>query len=361
MAQQQSAAIAANYRDGYREGLRLGGCESILKRVRVPEPYYRDVKVLYIPQGFESIDSGIRDALQKNVRECVVGTAEGILEAARAHRPDLVLVLNGLHVFPENQVEQIKEVRAMGIRTAIWFVDDPYFTSSTSVLSSHYDLVFTHEMNCVSFYKGLGARRVHYMPLAVHPELYAPRRISPEYDSDICFIGNAFWNRVELFDKLAPFLTGKKVIIAGGFWERLNRKDLLGEFIRPGWMAPEEVAKHYNGARIVINLHRPSEPGQDNQNSFGLGANSINPRTYEISACGTLQLTDWRKDLVQYYRPGYDLETFTSAEELQLKLAYYLEHEKERREMAWRGLYTTMERHTYTMRMRSLLALALAE
>ncbi|AZS17113.1 hypothetical protein EI981_23465 [Paenibacillus lutimineralis] len=35
----------------------------------------------------------------------------------------------------------------------------------------------------------------------------------------------AFWNRVELFDLLAQFLQDKKVIIAGGHWDRLKHHD----------------------------------------------------------------------------------------------------------------------------------------
>jgi len=31
--------------------------------------------------------------------------------------------------------------------------------------------------------------------------------------SDICFIGNAFWNRVALFDTIAPYLVTKRTLI----------------------------------------------------------------------------------------------------------------------------------------------------
>lgn len=145
------------------------------------------------------------------------------------------------------------------------------------------------------------------------------------------------------------------MLIAGGFWERLSQFDELSPFIRSGFIPPEETANYYSGAKLVINIHRPWEGGLDNRNTFQLPSRSINPRTYEISACGTMQLTDIREDLGSYYRPGHDLETFASADELKRKIEYYLKHEHERRKFALRGLQTTLRRHTFTARLPELL------
>jgi len=234
-------------------------------------------------------------------------------------------------------------------------VDDPYFTEDTSVMCRYYDYVFTHERGCVDFYRSLGAASVHYLPLCVNPRMFYPRRTGPQYQYDVVFIGNAFFNRTKLFDRLASFLSKQKTFIAGGFWERLTTYDKLAPCISSGFIAPEETANYYSGAKLVINIHRPWEAGQDNRNSFQLPSRSINPRTYEISACGTMQLTDVREDLSNYYRPGYDLETFSSAEELKAKIEYYLKHDKERRQFAIRALHTTLKNHTFITRLPKLL------
>ncbi|MDP4098487.1 glycosyltransferase [Paenibacillus sp. P96] len=321
-------------------------------------PQMLDCRVLFIPQGFPAVDSGVAGALQRCTKECMVGTPETMLEAAAAFRPDLMLVMNGLHVFPANHLQQVQQIKALGIRTGIWFVDDPYFTEDTSVIALHYDVVFTHELSCVSFYQSLGAANVHYMPLGVDEQIFYPRRVDFQYD--VCFIGSAFWNRVELFDQLAPFLADKRVVIVGGHWDRLKRTDVLGKFIRNGWMKPEETVDYYNASKIVLNLHRPSEMGMDNRNTHRQSAMSINPRTYEISACGTLQMTDVRDDLSSHYRPGYDIETFASADELRDKMDYYLRYDRQREHIAWRSLYTTRQNHTYTSRIPKLLSIALS-
>ncbi|MFB5267215.1 glycosyltransferase [Paenibacillus enshidis] len=345
------------FRLGYSEGRRLGGCQAMVERTPV-YPQMIDCRVLFIPQGFQAIDGGVAEALQRCTKECLIGTPETMLETAAAFRPDFMLVMNGLHVFPPDHFEQVQNIRALGIRTGIWFADDPYFTEETSVIALQYDVVFTHEMSCVSFYRSLGAEHVHYMPLGVDEQIFRPRRVDFQYD--VCFIGSGFWNRVELFDQLAPFLADKKVMIAGGHWNRLKRTDLLGKFIRDGWMEPTETVNYYNASKIVINLHRPSEMGMDNKNTYRQSAMSINPRTYEISACGTLQLTDIRDDLGNHYRPGYDLETFENADELKAKINYYLKHSMQREHIAWRGVHTTRQNHTFTSRIPKLLNFALS-
>jgi spore maturation protein CgeB len=350
-------AHSPEYLEGYDEGYQLGLCQAVQRLNQPKAEPGRPLKLMYVPQGFEAIDTGVREALQQLVSELVVSTPEAMHETAARERPGAVLVMNGLHVFPDNHLEQIAEIRKLGIVTAIWFVDDPYFTQDTSVICRHYDHVFTHELGCVEFYRWLGVESVHYIPLCVNPAMFHPRRTGPQYKYDIVFIGNAFRNRTELFDKLAPYLSTKKVLIAGGFWERLGNYSQLAPFIRDGFIPPAETANYYSGAKLVINIHRPWENGQDNRNTYQLPSRSINPRTYEISACGTMQLTDVRDDLGSFYRPGYDLDTFGSAEELHHKIDYYLNHEKERRQMAVRGLHTTLRNHTFTARLPQLLSI----
>lgn len=343
------------YSQGYSDGYRLGVCEAIIQRIPQAQSYTRDMKVLFIPQGFEAIDHGVSSALQSMVRECIVVDAPLMLEVAIREQPDLVLVLNGLHVFPEDHLDDIRKIREMGIKTAIWFADDPYFTEYTQGMCTKYDIVFTHELSCVPFYHNLGAESVYYLPLGVNPQMFYPQKSGPEHRYDICFIGNAFWNRVSMFDEMAPFLANKKVLIAGGSWERLTQLPALQHCVRDGFIPPEETARYYNGSKVVINIHRPVESGQDNKNCCQLPGRSINPRTYEINACGAMQITDIREDLSFYYRPGYDIETYTTVTELQNKIEYYLKHDKERQQIAYRGLWTTRNEHTFMSRVQTLL------
>ena len=149
-----SAAADKGYLLGYEQGLRDGACESLVRLIQLETPIIRDISILYIPQGFEAIDQGILEALRQSVRVVHVADAKQIAEQASLVRPDWVLVLNGLHVFPENHLEQIDAVRAMGIRTAIWFADDPYVTEDTVTIAPRYDAVLTHELTPFNYIRG---------------------------------------------------------------------------------------------------------------------------------------------------------------------------------------------------------------
>jgi len=343
------------YRDGYSRGVHLACCEAVARRLPPASAVQRDLKVLYIPQGFAAIDRGVIEGLRETVRQPIVGDARDMLRLAETARPDLVLVLNGLHTFPADHASQIDRIRALGIKTAVWFVDDPYFTDDSAKVATHYDHVFTHELSCVPFYKNIGCPDVRYLPLAVSTTLYRPLAVDSRYCSDICFIGVGFPNRVRLFNRLVPYFSRKRVVIIGPLWNRLQGYRSIAGRVHLQRVSEEESVKYYNGASVVINLHRAPDDPKYNRNSRNIPALSINPRTYEIAACGAFQLTDVREDLPSFYTPGYDIATYESADDLLGRLEHYLRHEDERRRIALRGLSRTIREHTFPNRLRWLL------
>ncbi len=343
------------FKSGWLDGWRLGACRSIDGAIS-PGSYERSkARILYVPQGFEAIDQGVIAALQSEVTEVHVAPAQEMLLQAAQFRPDAVLVMNGLHVFPPDHLEQIDGIRHMGIPTVIWFVDDPYVTDLTVKIAPHYDYIFTHERSCLTLYGSVGCNQVHHLPLAAHFELFQPMSVPHQYRTDICFIGNAFWNRVELFDEIAPYLQDKRVLIGGMLWNRMKHYSAVSRFVHDEWIAVPETAKYYNGAKIVINLHRTTEAGKDNMNGINWPAQSINPRTFEMAACGTLQLTDMRSELPEYYAIGSEIAVFNNAQQLIQQLDHYLTNEEERLRVAARGYRRTKRNHTFGERIRTLL------
>ncbi len=350
---------AAGMREGWQDGWRDGACRAIAEAVPLPATAVakRPLRVLYIPQGFEAIDDGIADGLRQSVAELHVGEPARMAEQAALIRPDLVLVLNGLHVFPPDHLQQADAIRAAGIRTAIWFADDPYVTGDTVHVAPHYDTILTHELSTLDLYRSLGCANVYHLPFAADTARFRPIRPPADYRSDVCFIGQAFWNRVETFDAIARELAGIRVFIAGGLWERLTNYRLLERCIRHGWLPVDESVLHYNGAKIVVNIHRTPEAGSDNNNAFNLPGRSVNPRTFEIAGCGAFQLTDRREDLERYYVPGAEIETFGDPAELIGQIRRYLADDASRNRIAMRGLARTLREHTYPARVDRLLQL----
>jgi spore maturation protein CgeB len=336
----------------------------------------RNIKILFVKSGsnvpYPPLEQGIAESLRKVSREVIVASPnEDLLKLAEKVKPDLVLVFSGVQLLHS----QVAALNGAGFKSAIWLTDDPYYTDLTKKIASYYDFVFTQEINCIYFYKLLGCRNVYHLPLAADPNVYYPRSVDSKYKVDILFVGSAFWNRVRFFDKMADYLSSQNVLISGLWWDRLVNYQMLKKKIRlnhwinlenpnspgnqdisiNGWMYPKEIANYYSGSKIVINMHRSHEDQSFNQNSQKVKALSINLRTFEISACGAFQLTDIRQDLNKFYKPGYDIATYNTPDELIEKIEYYLVHEEERKSMASRALNRIQNEHTFLNRVSHLL------
>ncbi|MFB9330232.1 glycosyltransferase [Paenibacillus aurantiacus] len=343
---------------GYEHGYWFGQCESVLSRIPQPTDVW-PIHVMFVAtsKGFpySPIDAALADTLAGMTRQLTVtNDSEPVAMIAAQVRPDVVIVLDGLQM----PLDQIDAIRALGIRTAIWFTDDPYYTDLTIGIAPHYDDIFTLELSCVDFYRALGCANVHYLPLGFHPAEFRPRNPPADKRREISFVGSAYWKRAEFFDQTADYLASRDTLISGIWWERLKNFDKLkGKIALGAWMGPLDTAAVYNGAKIAINMHRAHDDHSFNNNSAGIPALSPNPRTFEIAACATLQLTDERADLASFFTPGLEIVTYASPQEMIEKIEYYLTHEVERREIAMRGMRRAMIEHTYARRIERMFQL----
>ncbi|WP_410981738.1 glycosyltransferase [Bacillus cereus] len=324
---------------------------------------FKDLRVIFVSSEYDvpywPLEQGIIDSLKKVVRELhVVSPKQDLLRVSQKVKPDLVLVFSGFKL-PYYQVEMLKSI---GIKTAVWMTDDPYVIDQSKKIAPYYDFVFTQEINCISFYKSIGCQNVHHLPLAADPNVFYPREVDEKYKTDILFIGVAFSNRVKFFDEIASYLANKNMLISGVGWKSLKNYHLLQQRINANhWLSPEETANYYSGAKIVLNLHRSHDDPTINKNSEKIEALSLNPRTFEISACGAFQLTDIRPDLRGFYKPGYDIDTYHTPKELIEKIEYYLENEQERKMIAVRALNRVQNEHTFSHRILDLLGIVFPE
>lgn len=344
---------------GLDHGYYLGQCNAVIARVPEDQAGVFNLKILYVTTGknfpYSPLDEAVIDGLSQVVREKrVVPPNANVAAIAAQFRPDLMLVLEGMG-FPS---EQVNAVRTLGIPAAIWFTDDPYYTDITPSIARNYDYVFTQDMGCIDFYKRFGNANVHHMPLAANPKVYRPQHVPLGYYKDVSFIGSAFWNRVRFIDQIAKPLAGKKLMISGWWWNRLSSYRRLASKIKlSNWMNSKETAKHYYGSKIVMNLHRSPVDDSFNSNRRRIQALSVNPRTFEIAACGAFQLTDVRSDLGSLYTPGVEIVTYQSPSDFVEKMNYYLRNEHKRREIALRGLRRTLLDHTYSKRLRKMFSI----
>ncbi|WP_375546930.1 glycosyltransferase [Paenibacillus sp.] len=351
----------AGYQVGYDEGYLKGRADYIFRTHSVTFPF-RQLHILYVTSGkgfpYSPIDEAISSTLRGMVAQLtVIEPGQLGSEVVNQVMPDLVLVLDGMYV-PNDQLDA---VRKLGFKTAVWLTDDPYYSDLTVGNVSHYDYVFTLESECIPIYQQLGCSQVHHLPFAAYPGHYKPIGMPSIRRREVSFIGSAYLNRIDYLNPIMDRLMQHNTIINGLWWDRLPSYTAYGDRIEVNkWMDPVQTAETYSASKIVINLHRSHEDHSVNYNTTQIPAASPNPRTFEISACGTLQLSDYRSDLTKFYTPGKEIETYRSPAELIDKIEYYLTHEKERRDIALGALERTLGEHTYGHRLNQMLSVIFA-
>jgi spore maturation protein CgeB len=115
-------------------------------------------------------------------------------------------------------------------------------------------------------------------------------------------------------------------------------------------LATEEVVRVYNACDIVLNLHSSPEAAD------GVARQDfVNPRTFEVAACGGFQLVDRVAGLEGLFKPGVELAAYRSEDELVEMARHYLERPGERAALAAKARRRALAEHTYYHRMESIL------
>lgn len=246
--------------------------------------------------------------------------------------------------------QALKRLRRDGVATAMWFVEDYRLFTYWQSFAPFYDFFAVIQKD--PFFAELekvGQKNVLYLPLAAHPPFHTPMELSSaekaKYGADISFMGAGYPNRRLAFRRLAR--PGFK--IWGSDWDGDH---VLESYVQLGGrrVTSEECVKIFNATKINLNLH--SSVHVDKLVSNG---DFVNPRTFELAACGAFQLVDQRSLLSEAFSDD-ELVRFSSIEELEDKINHYLTNDDERRAIAGRARARALAEHTYAARMISLLS-----
>lgn len=78
-------------------------------------------------------------------------------------------------------------------------------------------------------------------------------------------------------------------------------------------------------------------------------------RAFEVIGSGGFLLTNLQMDFLEFFEPNVDFVYYSSYEDLMEKTEYYLEHDKERQEIALNGYEKVKKYHTYKERFDVIL------
>lgn len=271
---------------------------------------------------------------------------DGVASRVEEHGFDLVLALAQAPLGPR----AIEAIRAAGALTAFWFVEDRRVFPYWREVAGAYDHVFTIQTgDALSDMRSVGARAVDYLPCAAEPAVHRPLRLSERdaaaFGSDVSFVGAGYRNRR---DALRRFLD-MDFRLWGSDWE--GAQAYAGVLERGGArVSGEDSVRIWNASKINLNLHSSTYcDGVDPRGDF------VNPRTFEIAACGAFQVVDRRSLLGEAFEVGREIVAVDSVSEMKDAARYFLDHPEERAAIAEAGRARVLRDHTYERRMASLI------
>ncbi len=261
----------------------------------------------------------------------------GLLRRVARDRPDGVVCISGEALLPDT-VRRLAAQRPV----ALWLVDRLANTGLTADLVQLYPVQLVFEPADLALFP-----RAHYLPYGADPAHYRPLQQSARYA--VGFVGAPHANRLPILEHVAGICRrrGWSLALCGPF---RNRRALARQW--PGLaqaiavnrkLAPQEVNAWYNATAINLNLHHDQS------------VEGVNPRTFEILAAGACQLVDHKPRLADWFVDGRELAMFQEPEELEARLAIYLERPAERAAMAQRGYAACMAQHTMAHRARHIV------
>ena len=261
--------------------------------------------------------------------------------------PDICVVLAQAPVGITFPARLAKE----GVVTAFWYVENwrhlPYWQD----IAPYYDFFFHIQPG--EFDDKLDAINCRHHAV-VHtgcdPDIHKPVKLTDEerreYGCDISFAGAGYYNRIEFFKGLTDY----DFKIWGVDW---NARELRHLLCRPDErFTPERFAKVVAGSKININLHSSTtQPGVDPK------CDAINPRVFEIAACGGFQLCDPSIGLDALFDFETELPVYRDLAEARSKIDYFLARPEESQAVADKARERVLRDHTYAKRAEQMLDL----
>lgn len=208
-------------------------------------------------------------------------------------------------------------VSRLSVYTVFLCADDP---ESSEILSKpvapSFDFSFMFNISCLDMYKSWGCRNAQWLfyplvPGYIGENLSEEKILNGERDIDVVMFSERIYgvsdrcNRIEQLAKKFP-----QAMVRGKGWEG-------------GYISKEEMFDAYYRAKIGWNLHNSTGP--------------TNQRTTMLPSYGVMQICDNKQHLGKLFKLDEEVVGFDTLEECIDKTRYYLEHDRERREIAARG------------------------
>ena len=230
---------------------------------------------------------------------------KGLIEKAKAVKPDIIWVFKGMRISPKT----LEELRRMNIKLVNYNPDHPFFFSSKGSGNANvtasiglFDLHFIYD-------KRVGERleKEYGIPTAMlpfgfelQPSVFDKIKNVPEKNT-ACFIGTCDKIRVENVMLVAA--AGIPVHVFGSNWGKMLPRNTKNIIVHPP-VYGEEFWLNMRKYRLQLNIFRPHNIG------------SHNMRTFEVPAVGGIMLAPDSPDHQLFFEANNEIFTYTSKKEM---------------------------------------------
>ena len=268
---------------------------------------------------------------------------EMVVASASEWRPDLVI---GLAQAPLN-ASVCARLRSAGIKVAFWFVENFRVLPYWKHVAKDYDAFFAiQDEPFLSMVRDAGSPKAVYLPTACDPERHAPVTLTEDertrFGADVSFAGAPYLNR----QRMLLGLIDLQPKIWGDGWAGTELERLAAE--GGARFTLDEMVRIFAATKVNLNIHSANHvDGLDPDPDY------VNPRTFELAACGAFQIVDARQPLPALFRDD-ELVTFRSTKELRSLITHYLARPEERAAIAARGRARVVAEHSFAHRVKRI-------
>jgi spore maturation protein CgeB len=263
--------------------------------------------------------------------------------------------------------------------------------------------------------KEFGFEKVYHLPGATNPRIFRPIDLTKEererYNCNISFVGNSIYHALSTFRKYYEWLGDdrakevlKKALELQMENHLLDIQDILFEAQNAyGSFLSYPGLEHVDNVRICIEFaamslyrkevveavrdlglrlygdkgwerlldgkvkvegeidYREEVPLLYNASKINLNITktqlktTINQRVFDVGACGGFLLTDYRREIGEFFKPGEEIIYYKDTDGLRELAEYFLHHEDEREEIAKKAMERVLRGHTFKARMERLV------
>lgn len=236
-----------------------------------------------------------------NTADVFLQAAGDVVNMALDHQVDAVVVISGMFLLPRILVR----LKRAGIPTTVLFTESPYDPQELG-MAPLVDGCWTNERSAVPAFQAVQPNS-GYLPHGWHPERHRPGPQPGDADvpaHDVVFVGSAFQERIEWLSAID--WTGIDFGLYGQ-WTPLKGNHRLRRYVRAGVVSNTLTAALYRRAKVGLNLYRTSQGWGKHAAQIG-HAESLNPRAYELAACGAFHLSSYRQEVAEVF--GARVPTF---------------------------------------------------